>query len=100
MTERGRLICQRVTRRIAEVAPPGLGLWAPAWEIVATPSDYFLDRLKEWESRDAAQTRTALEGAVNELVRAWRTAAEAWDAAGRPRSSTGSARPAVAAGAR
>lgn len=89
MTERGCLICARVAKRIGEVAPKGLGHWEEAWDIVAGPSDEFFDRLHEWESRDAPDTRAALEAAVNEFVRAWRRAAQAWETAGRtePRST-------------
>ncbi len=84
MTERGCLICARVAKRIGEVAPRGLGHWEGAWEIVAGPSDAFLDRIHEWEADDAPETRAALEDAVNDFVRAWRVAAALWEAAGRP----------------
>ncbi|HKK08770.1 MAG TPA: hypothetical protein VKA44_07795 [Gemmatimonadota bacterium] len=72
--ERERLICQRVTRRIGEVAPEGIGRWDPAWEIVAPPSDAFLDVLDAWLNDDSPDTRAALQAAADDLVRAWREA--------------------------
>lgn len=100
MTERGHLICVRVTRRISEVAPHGLGRWSGAWEIVAHPSDVFLDRLAEWERRDVPETRAALETAVNEFVRAWRRAAAKWEAAGCPMTPQEARVPELAGGVR
>lgn len=82
--ERGRRVAERVAHRIREVAPKGLGRWGPAWEHVAAPSDAFLDRLRAWERHDAPETREALQDAADDLVRAWRRADDAWDAAGRP----------------
>lgn len=98
MTDRGRAICLRVARRVAEVVPPGLGSWDGSWDLVAGPSDAFLDRLNEWEREDTAHTRAELEAAVNDFVRAWRRATEAWEAAGRPTATVEGRVPALAGG--
>lgn len=84
MTERGRVLCQRVARRIGEVAPVGIGKWAPAWSMVSHASDDFLDRLWEWEGGDTPGSRAALTAAAASLVRGWRRAGVAWEDAGRP----------------
>ena len=85
-----RRIARKVSERVRDVAPAGLGHWGPAWDRVEYPSRALLDALHRWEmavdpSPDAEQ---ALRGAVNEaaseLVAAWADAAAAWEAAGRP----------------
>ena len=70
--------------RIGEVASPGLGHWSRAWDMIAEPSDAFLDALAAWEANDTSVTRDALHSAASEFVRVWRSAADAWDAEGRP----------------
>ena len=49
MTERGRILAEKVARRIGEVTPAGLGRWGDAWTLVEEPSDAFLDALAAWE---------------------------------------------------
>jgi hypothetical protein len=81
--DRGRLVCDRVARRIAQEAPAGLGHDPKVWELVARPSDAFLDALRAWEDADNTATRAALNHAVDELVSAWRRAADAYGHAAR-----------------
>lgn len=71
--EKARRIARVVSERIAEVTTPGLGRWDEAWEVVAEPSDYFMDALHLWET-DAAQSSAAVELAAQRLVDAWRQA--------------------------
>ena len=84
MTEQGREILRKVVRRVEEVSPPGLGHWSPAWDMICEPSDTLFDALSAWEHDDTPETRSALETAASEFVGAWRRAAEAWEAEGRP----------------
>jgi len=79
MTERGRLVAQKVIRRIGEVTPLGLGRWDDAWTLVEKPSDAFLDALAAWEREDTPITREGLQDASDSLVRAWRKAGETWE---------------------
>ncbi len=79
-----RIVAERVADRIREVSPEGLGHWKLAFEIVATASDTFMDRLKEWETKDSADTRLNLEVASTTLIGAWAEAARQWKEAGRP----------------
>ncbi len=82
--ERTRYVCRRLTERVGEVAPPGLGKWDRAWELVADPSTAFLDALTAWEGEDAPRSRARLQAAADAVVRAWRLAGEEWEARGRP----------------
>jgi hypothetical protein len=84
MNEQGRLVAQKVVRRIGEVAPEGIGHWKPAFDEVREPSEAFLDALNAWEHEDTLATREALQAAADELVRAWRRVGEAWQAGGCP----------------
>ena len=84
-----RTLCRRLTQQIADEVPEGLGRWDGAWSIVAVPSDAFLDRLREWESLDNAETRERVNRAAGDLLAAWRRAAQEWDHAGRPGAREG-----------
>jgi len=83
-----RRILAAVVERIREVSPAGLGHWSPAWELVHVPGDRFLDSLRLWEEEDSPGTRDALQRAAEAFVAAWRTAAERWEAEGRPTRAT------------
>ena len=82
--EKARVVSGRVADRIRKVAPPGLGRWDLAWELVAAPSDVFLDALSAWEAADTPGIRSELATASTLLVKAWASAARQWEAAGRP----------------
>ncbi len=73
--EKARIVATRVADRIREVAPTGLGQFDLAWELVAAPSDVFLDALAEWETEDSPTTRSKLEAASTALISAWAEAA-------------------------
>lgn len=87
--EKTRIVAERVAARIGKVVPEGLGHWGPVWGLVATPSDMFMDRLKEWETEDSPSTRSKLEAASADLVEAWSEAARQWTEAGRPTLEVG-----------
>jgi hypothetical protein len=82
-----REACRRLSLAVAEVTPPGLGHWPDAWLIVAAPSDAFLDALLSWEDAGTVEHLAAAKAAGRELLDAWRAAAAAWEAAGRPRAA-------------
>ena len=83
-TDSGRAVCRRVTKLVAESAPPDLGRWDIAWALTAGPADLFMDRLRDWEEEDTEGTREALSLAAGELLVAWVDAAELWAKAGKP----------------
>ena len=82
--ERGRIVADRVSCQIREVAPAGLGHWDPVFTLVTTESDAFCDRLMEWTVEDTPDTRDRLEIATADLVEAWRRAGQEWELAGKP----------------
>ena len=82
--ERGRVVCRRLSERIARVAPPGLGRWGPAWDIVEAPSRAFLAALSRWEETGTADAAAAVRTAAERVVATWAEAARQWEAAGRP----------------
>ena len=82
--EKARIVCERVAARIREVSAVGLGNWDLAFELVAEPSDAFMDALRGWEAKDCPTTRSGLEATSADLISAWADAAREWEAAGRP----------------
>lgn len=87
--EVARRVAARLAERVRRVAPPGLGRWDGAWALVEAPSVRFLDVLNDWQHADPADGRDAerkraVTDAANEVIAAWRVAAERWQAAGRP----------------
>ncbi len=82
--EKARIVCERVAARIREVTPVGFGHWGPIWDLVAMPSDVFMDRLKDWETKDSTSTRSKLEAASADLIETWAEAARQWKEAGSP----------------
>ena len=71
---RARELCVHLTEQIANIAPPGIGNWDEAWEIVAQADAEFMVALFEWERTgdDAAQVRVR-EG-YDRVLDAWREA--------------------------
>lgn len=80
----GVAVARWVADRVQEVAPPGLGRWGPAWDMVALPSLEFLDALARWEATGSEDDREAARVAAGAVVSAWRKAAQEWENAGRP----------------
>jgi hypothetical protein len=81
--ERAAELCRQLTADVAKVAPVGLGTWGAAWEIVAAPSDRFLDLLNAWEATGAPELRPEIREAYDATVAAWTEAASRY--AGRKR---------------
>jgi hypothetical protein len=90
MTKRrdGTRVARWVTERVAEIAPAGLGRWAPAWELVEGPSLDFLDALGTWEETGAPEDMEEARRTAAGVVAAWREAARRWEEAGRPTTTT------------
>ena len=72
--EKGRRIASIVSDRIRQVCSAGLGAWDPTWELVAQPSDCFMDALHQWETTGAREDLEAVHGSAEALVEAWRVA--------------------------
>jgi hypothetical protein len=89
MTRHGRspLICRRLAKAVAMVAPAGLGYWPRAWELVEEPSRQFLDALDEWVCGGTADARAELQMAADAVVAAWFSAAAEWEQLGQAADS-------------
>lgn len=85
-----KVVARRVTERIGELAPKGLGRWDGAWELVADPSDEFMDALAIWRTGDTEENRERVQRTADALVQAWAEAAAEWEARGRPTGGAGS----------
>ena len=72
--EKARKIAWIVSERIREVTTPGLGQWQPTWELVAAPSDRFMDALYQWERSGLPDDLEAMQRQVEALLDAWRGA--------------------------
>ena len=83
--EKARIVCKRVAALIREAVPAGLGHWGPVWAFIADPSDLFMDALAEWEAEESPLTRSGLQRAIADLIKAWKKGTRQWEAAGCPR---------------
>ena len=72
--ERARSNAFAVSEEVRNVTSPGLGRWRPAWELVAGPSDRFIDTLYEWERSGSRDDLDATQRAAEALVQVWREA--------------------------
>ena len=72
--ERTTRLCRELSRRISEAASPGLGNWAPAWEMVESVSEQFLDLIHEWEETEDSDARRRLEHSAGAVLDAWKEA--------------------------
>ena len=72
--EQARRIAWSVAEKVREVTSSGLGRWDTAWEIVAEPSDLFVDQLYRWEQSGMPDDLDAVHRAAGALVAAWRGA--------------------------
>lgn len=73
-------LAERLTAAILREAPPGLGWWDPAWELVRAPSEALMQELKAIEEGGGSRDRARQLGL--DVLAAWRHAAERWRAAG------------------
>ncbi len=71
-----RVICRRITNRIGEFSPPGLGHWDRAWDLVEVPSHRFLDALDAWTQDGTPSTQRAVQDAADVLLVAWADAGD------------------------
>jgi hypothetical protein len=74
-------LCRRLADDVGRIAPPGIGLWAPAWSGVAAASDRFLDLLSEWERTGDEAVLPDLRRAYYQVLDAWRSAAGRYEEA-------------------
>ena len=76
-------LCERLSRRVAEISPPGLGAWSPSWEIVARPSAEFMTAVVAWEADGGCRALARLQRGYHDVIGAWkRASAEFLDRSG------------------
>lgn len=71
---RGTMLCEKLTREVAEIAPPGIGHWDRAWELVSDADASFMLALTRWEATGSDDDKPALREAYFAVLNAWRTA--------------------------
>lgn len=94
MSDERRVLARNAARnmasKVADAVPEGLGRWGPAWSLVEAPSIEFMDALERFELTDPENEaedhdlRREVHRAASRLLAAWKDAAVAWEAAGRP----------------
>ena len=72
--EQARQIPWSVAERIRQVSTEGLGRWDATWELVAEPSDVFMDALYQWEQSGMPDDLDAVHRTAEALLDAWRGA--------------------------
>jgi hypothetical protein len=82
--ERAFRLCRELSRQVSYVAPPGLGHWEPAWEIVEEPSCRFLEVLDNWVQTGDDETKHGAKINAGKVLDAWREASQRYREAGRP----------------
>lgn len=69
------VMCWQLAHYVAGIAPPGIGAWPRAWEIVEQPSRQFLALLPTLgDGGELARKR--LDKAGNAVAAAWKQAAQ------------------------
>lgn len=79
----GAAVARWVAEQVHEVAPPGLGKWPPAWDIVELPSLDYLEALGRWVVTGSVADRQAARIAASAVITAWGEAARRWETGGR-----------------
>jgi len=68
-------VCANLSRDVERIAPPGIGGWEPAWELVADADAEFLTALLAWERAPSNEGQARVRAAYNAVLDAWREAA-------------------------
>ena len=76
----GREVYEKLVRRIAEVVPPGINHWEPAFEIDDGPCAAFMLALSALEADPSDRTMARVTAAYGRVIEAWRVAAAEYSA--------------------
>jgi hypothetical protein len=80
-TEAARQVCENMAREVQQIAPPGLGLWEPAWEIVADADAEFMIALFAWEDSPSEKLEAQVRYWGDEVMARWHEAAKRFEEA-------------------
>lgn len=82
-------ISRQLVEEVAGVAPPGLGNWATAWEIVEESSRTFNLALGDFARSPSSVNGARIVAGARAVVTSWTIAARAWEASGEPAGKEG-----------
>lgn len=71
-----KLLSEKLTKRIATIAPPGLGHLDETWEAVGPASADYMVAMTEWVRTGEDKARQRLEDAYMAVVQAWTDVSE------------------------
>ena len=71
---RGTMLCEKLTREVADLVPQAIGRWDRAWKIVADADTAFMLALTRWESTGDDAHKPDLRAAYFNVLDAWRNA--------------------------
>jgi hypothetical protein len=79
--EVARRICDNITRHVQQMAPPGIGRWEPAWEIVADADAEFMIALFAWEDSPGEEREAQVRYWGDEVMARWHEAIKKFEEA-------------------
>jgi len=71
---RGTMLCEKLTREVADLVPEGIGRWDRAWEIVGDADTTFVLALTRWETTGDEAHKPPLRDAYFQVCEAWKRA--------------------------
>ena len=75
---KGKILCEKLTEAVAQIAPEGIGRWDRAWEIVDESSATFMNALSTWEVDPSDVAMQRVSDAYDGVLDGWRRAAAAF----------------------
>ena len=77
-TEAAKILSERLVKRIATIAPPGIGSVDETWETVGPVSAEYMIALSEWVRTGSDEARLRLEDSYRDVCAAWMSVSECW----------------------
>jgi hypothetical protein len=72
--DRGTELCRRLAQDVSEIAPPLIGHWDKAWDLVGDADAHFMATLSGWESDPSPEALATVSAAYDAVLAAWRDA--------------------------
>lgn len=79
--ERGTELCLRLTARVADLVPRGIGRWDETWRIVGPADAEFMAALTSWEVSPNPGDKERIRSAHDAVLAAWRYAVAEYEQA-------------------
>lgn len=71
-------LCDQLATDVAAIAPPGIGHWPAAWDIVDAPSAELMVALTAWEATGLEEDRARVRVWYDRVLAAWKEAARSY----------------------